>query len=798
MILRITIIIVALGLLGEAEAVAAPRPGEAHGVAVLAEPALPVVGAEVEARGPGGQEARTRTDAAGAWRLEALAPGPWRVQVSGEDLEPALVLFEVRAGEAVRAPDAVLAPLGLGEEMEVTAARSVSQQLRESAEAVRVVELGQARVRGTSLGEVLRRTEGLTLQRAGGIGSPTVVSLNGLLGRQVRLFVDGVPLELSGWGEDVADVPPVLLERVEVYRGVVPLRLGADALGGAVNLVVDERVFRSFAHASYQHGSFGLHRLAAAGRQQLGGSGLFVGAHLAWDRAENDYLVDVEVPDARGVLQAVRLPRFHDGFRALRAGLEAGVVGQDFADLLVVRGAFARSDKQLQHNPVMSVPFGEVQGGSRTWALSARYRKVALGPLTLEALVHGASRHLTLRDRSTSVYDWYGQRVNTRLVPGERGQPYDAWVDERAVVARTAASLALAPGHQLQFTLAPQSTWRVGDNLLDSSPTTPDLLNQPKRLTSLVGGLGWEARDGQDMLENQLFLKGYLLDVRTQQEVRFSEVRTLRHRRALLGVGDAVRLRLGEALLAKASYEWAVRLPDADELFGDGRFVAPNAALTPERSHNLNLGLAWARDAGGAGHWEAELGLFGREVSDQVIFVSNALASQYQNVLSARALGAEGGVRWRALDGRLRAALSGAYTDLRNTSAEGTHAPYRGDRLPNRPFLSASAEVEWQLDGPLPGAGDALRLYATSRYTHAFFRGWESLGALDTKQQVPAQLVHGAGLTWGLGETLAASVEVSNLADARTYDVVGVQGPGRAFSLTLTGSLDLAPAPGGG
>ena len=38
----------------------------------------------------------------------------------------------------------------------------------------------------------------------------------------------------------IANVPVNLIERVEIYRGVVPIRFGADALGGAVNLVSDQ------------------------------------------------------------------------------------------------------------------------------------------------------------------------------------------------------------------------------------------------------------------------------------------------------------------------------------------------------------------------------------------------------------------------------------------------------------------------------------------------------------------------------------------------------------------------------
>lgn len=55
------------------------------------------------------------------------------------------------------------------------------------------------------------------------------------------------------------NIPAGLAKRVEVYKGVVPIELGGDALGGAINIVTDDSR-RTRVNASYSFGSFNTHK----------------------------------------------------------------------------------------------------------------------------------------------------------------------------------------------------------------------------------------------------------------------------------------------------------------------------------------------------------------------------------------------------------------------------------------------------------------------------------------------------------------------------------------------------------
>jgi hypothetical protein len=70
------------------------------------------------------------------------------------------------------------------------------------------------------------------VRRDGGLGSIARFPLNRLYDNQERFFLDAVPLEIAGYPFGFANVPVNVIKRVEVFRGVVPIRFGADALGG--------------------------------------------------------------------------------------------------------------------------------------------------------------------------------------------------------------------------------------------------------------------------------------------------------------------------------------------------------------------------------------------------------------------------------------------------------------------------------------------------------------------------------------------------------------------------------------
>ncbi|MEM6926918.1 MAG: ligand-gated channel protein, partial [Myxococcota bacterium] len=145
-------------------------------------------------------------------------------------------------------------------------------------------------------------------------------------------------------------------------------------------------------------------------------------------------------------------------------------------------------------------------------------------------------------------------------------------------------------------------------------------------------------------------------------------------------------------------------------------------------------------------------------------------------------LGVEGSGSWTSPGDHVRLTANATWLEFRNTSDEGTFGDFAGDRIPNRPWLFANASAQIGASGVV-SREDRLTLDWYTRYVHPFFRGWESVGLVQFKQEIPAQLSHAVAVTYAVQtpkRQVSVSAEVQNLTDETLFDFFGVQRPGRS------------------
>jgi len=673
-------------------------------------------------------------------------------------------------------------------EVSVRGNRTAAQRLQESAEAVSVINLRRAQEQTVDMGEVLARTQGIAVRRSGGVGSAAGFSLNGLQGEQIRLFLDGVPLELAGYPAGITNVPVALVERVEVYRGVVPIRFGTDALGGAVNLVSNSAE-RQRLTASYQVGSFGTHRLTVDGRYRDDPSGVVVGVGGYLDNVANDYPIDVVLADSQGRERPATVRRFHDAYNATGLTLELGVVDKPWAKRLSLRGFISTYDKELQHNPIMTKPYGAARYGEAVGGLTSNYQVALHRDVDLELIANYARRSIDFVDESWWLYNWEGERIRMRTRQGEVGDdgPADQTIWQHGVYGRALLSWRIAPQHTVRIVTSPQWTTRSGIERDLQSYQVTDPLAAKHRLVKLTSGLEYEASLLGDRISNILFVKDYVYDAHTVEPTSRTATRTRDRSRHLQGIGDGLRVRLSSWLYAKASYEYATRLPATDEVFGDGVLTRANLDLKPEVSHNFNLGLNLALRHAVAGEFTLDVNGFWRESTNLITRIGMDTLFTYQNVYNARGFGLENAATWVVPARWL--SFNGTFTwqDVRNVSNKNTFADQNGDRIPNQPYIFASWGARLR-----PARDETLVLFYHGRYVHSFYRTWESASEQVVNARVEAQVTHVMGAsctfspTWG---RLTATLEIDNLTDAKVFDNYGVQRPGRGVYLKIIGSI---------
>jgi vitamin B12 transporter len=608
-----------------------------------------------------------------------------------------------------------------------------------------------------------------------------------------------VPMLFTGFPFGIANIPVNLVERIEVYRGVVPIRFGADALGGAINVVTDQS-YETHLGASYQIGSFGTHRVTLGGRYRHEPTGLVAGASAYVDVAENNYkMYERPIPRDDGSAEYRTLPRFHDAYRGYGGNVEVGVVERKWARKLTVQGFFGTYDKQLQHNWVMTIPYGEVKYGEKIYGATARY-EVNVTPNVEVGLVFNYSfDRFDWNDLATHRYRWTGEqglRIGRDIAPGvpARGEITGVAIDRslytHALYGRADVAWTFIPGHIARLSVTPQAILQKGD---DHVPDRVDLLGLHQQVKQVVSGVEYELNAFDGRLSNIVFGKMYYQDVFAEllnDFVGMKVKRDIRRDDAYYGGGDGVRYRFTDWLLGKLSYEYATRLPRGVELFGDGVLVGSNVDLKPERSHNVNLGPRLELRKTPAGDFTVDVNGFLRETKDLIVFLASVQDAPYQNILDVRSRGIEGAASWEAPGRYVGLDLSCTYQDIRNSSTTGVFAATNGRRMPNRPWLFGSAGIRGRF-AKLMLPGDALEPYLASRYVHGFDRGW-ALGNPEFKLEMPAQLSHSAGVTYSLTGArgqVAATFAIDDLSDEPLFDVYGVQRPGRSFGFKLSGQI---------
>ncbi len=172
------------------------------------------------------------TNEQGIYHLHAPA-GEYTLVVSAvgyETIEKPVKLFR---GERVKM-NVVLASSVTELDEVVVVSNGVGRVKRSAFNAV-AVDTEELQNSTKNLSDALSKLPGMKLREAGGVGSDTQLMLDGFSGKHVKVFIDGVPQEGVGSSFGLNNIPVNFAERIEVYKGVVPVGFGTDALGGVIN-----------------------------------------------------------------------------------------------------------------------------------------------------------------------------------------------------------------------------------------------------------------------------------------------------------------------------------------------------------------------------------------------------------------------------------------------------------------------------------------------------------------------------------------------------------------------------------
>lgn len=716
--------------------------------------------------------------------LLRLEPGSYRIAVSCLGYEP--VREEIRLTRDTRRDFSLKGQDVRLESVEIYG-KSKSQRLKEGAFAVNALDVKGVTASVNNLNTLVNRTTGIRIREEGGVGSDFELSINGLSGNSVRYFMDGVPLDTKGSGVTLANLPVNLIDRIEIYKGVVPAHLGADALGGAINIITKEER-RNYLDASYGAGSFHTHKADLNAQLVEKRTGLVFRPSLGVNYSKNDYMMKgVELWDEESRKYVPRdRKRFHDDYLSLWGQLEMGVTGKPWADAFFVSASYTQVNKELQTGSIQSKVYGMAERQSHAWNLSARYRKdrFMVDGLRLNASLSQTWDHALTVDTAFRKYDWNGNFIeSSRNEITGRARSLRHY-DRPLTIVRGNLDYAFNERHSLNFNYLLS---RTGNDRYDE--IDPEFEPSNDVLAKHILGLSYSQSFLGGRMRNTFFLKDYINHLNIQQQdlswITGSDEIPSSSTKNHVGYGLGSRYTFREALSLKASYEHSVRLPLARELLGNGTTIYPNVRLNPENSHNVNAGVYGSVRLAPRHLLYYEVNGFYRDVNDYIHAVISEIEGmmQYENVSSVDIKGVEGEVRYQWGD-YLQAIANCSYQDARDKDRlkdDGKPSISYNNRVPNRPWLFGNAELDIIIPDLLMKESK-LRIGYDYQYVHWFFLTWEGYGSLASKSRIPTQHLQNARLAYSWkGERYTLSLECNNLFDRLVYDNYMLQKPGRSF-----------------
>ncbi|MCB1176928.1 MAG: TonB-dependent receptor, partial [Leptospiraceae bacterium] len=109
----------------------------------------------------------------------------------------------------------------------------------------------------TSLTDILEKEAGVRVRRFGGLGSYSTLSIRGSNANQVKIYIDGIPINNSQGGEiNLSDFGFDNLEKIEIYKSGQAFGFSSSAIGGTVNLVTKKGKGKRKTRVNVSGGSF--------------------------------------------------------------------------------------------------------------------------------------------------------------------------------------------------------------------------------------------------------------------------------------------------------------------------------------------------------------------------------------------------------------------------------------------------------------------------------------------------------------------------------------------------------------
>ncbi|RZK77883.1 MAG: TonB-dependent receptor, partial [Pedobacter sp.] len=631
----------------------------------------------------------------------------------------------------------------------------------------------------------------------------------------IGMFIDGIEISTYGSSFNLNNIPPAMIERIEVYKGVLPSHLTGDYVGGAINVVLKKDVSQNNATAAVSYGSFntfqsdfGVTLRNSKTGLSFRGSGFYTytdNSFTTWGRSTT------YVNHLQQIIRPFEAKRFNNTYKSIGGRFEVGFTDTKWADQFFLGYNGSDNYTEIPHGITMAVPyvgrFNETD--AHVFSLNYTKRDLLVEGLSLNINAVRSNRSTYLQDTVGLAYNWdgtvreiveFGERIPLRTNGGQQGPKTITNTDRKITNARSNLGYMIYDGHRLSLNHKYESTNRDDQDLLN--PALRDLATN-STVTKNIISMNYEAETFDRKLRTNLLGK-YTMNHTSQrryQIVNTNGVNTISQRDTTtsdnnFGYGATVSYNVASKFFVIASTENSFINPNEMQLYGSPETnILPNLRLGAEKNINYNLGFRW-----GSLEWSKNrISFYGNafwrngydKITQQVVNVTeieeeadaDIQTTRYVNLGKTQSKGFEAEVIY-VYNNRLNASFNiSRFNNLfkQQFDDNGNSYSFYNQQVVNEPYFTANANFQYRFNNVFQKKS-ILNAYYNTGYVGEYFTVWGQ----PEWSATPRQFTHDLGASYRFPDgKLVASADIKNVLNAEVYDNFNIQKPGRGIYIKL-------------
>jgi len=661
--------------------------------------------------------------------------------------------------------------------------KSEERKIREKAMPISIISMKEIKGSVNSVNDILSKTAGIKIRSTGATGSVSRISLRGLEGKRIGLFIDGKPLDINNNFANINDIPVNVIERIEIYKGIVPPKLGGSTIGGAINIVIKEFP-PQYMDYSYELSSFNTHKIRSIFRQNNPQKDYELGVAAFYTYSDNDYKMQLPLNKDKYVR------RDHDKYK--KKILALGLTIKDkYLDEIEIEPVFMQEHKQIQgieHN------IQKTESISNALIINTRLTKenFLTRGMDLDANINYSYSHFQLIDTATNRYNWdLSTYPSVSNLGGEVGATPNNSNDKKTnIMTKINLNYILNTKSSINYNCIYNYVYgKPSDKLKDLS--LQHQTNYNSKMNSFISGLSYEVGSVNKRFTNAISAKYYYYSVDAKNlKIDSKKAKKIKYNKNYFGFNHALRYKIDNNILLKASYSYDLRVPNSIELLGDGYTISPADNLKPERNKSINLGCIFDK-AKNDNRLQLELNLFYMKINNMIRFSGGLLQSKYQTLEEMESKGIDLDIKWD-VSKYVFLFANATYQDLRDTrkTKENSNAPNptMGNKIPNIPSFYTNLGIEFHKKNMFGGKYQNTRIYAENSFVDKYFYDFEQ--SIYQERRIPKSNTYNTGIEHSIknsnnNNNLILRLEVHNITNTKILSEFNRPLPGINYSFKI-------------